>query len=322
MDFLSHLLAITGLLVGLLLLYLWWVKKTHNNEINGRKLAPEVPGGLPIIGHLHQLGAQSTLFRTLADMADKYGPIFTIYLGKSPVVVISSYDAVKECFTINDKTFASRPKSAHGIYLGHNYAGFGFASYGTYWREMRKLVLIELLSSRRLETLKFVQISEVEIFIRDLYGVCKSNEFGPTKVVMCKWLEHLTLNIITEMVAGKRYFESFDGEKNSGSDGEAERVGKIIKDFMAISGAPVISDMLPIPKWIDSVFGKLGVMKRIGKDLDCLMQSWIEEHKQKSKTDQSIRNKQDFIDVMLSVIEDDFEFGFSRETIIKGTITV
>lgn len=319
MDFLSHLLAITGLL-GLVLLYLRRLK-TRSHKVNGRS-APEVPGGLPIIGHLHQLGTQTTLFRTLADMADKYGPIFTIHLGNSPVIVISNYDAVKECFTINDKSFAARPKSAHGIYLGYNYAGFGFANYGTYWREMRKLVMIELLSSRRLESLKHVQISEVETFIRDLHGICKSNGFRPTEVLMCRWLEHLTLNIITEMVAGKRYFESFDCGKSRGRDGEAERIGKIIKDFMAVSGAPVISDMVPVPKWVDLVFGKLGVMKRIGKDLDSLMQSWIEEHKQKSNTDQSVCNKQDFIDVMLSVIGDDSMFGFPRETIIKATVTV
>ncbi|BBH10003.1 cytochrome P450, family 81, subfamily D, polypeptide 8 [Prunus dulcis] len=80
---------------------------------------------------------------------------------KHPVLVISNYDAVKQCFTKNDTVFATRPRSSQGKYLGYNYAGFGFSPYGTYRRDIRKMVMVELLSSRRLETLKHVQISEV-----------------------------------------------------------------------------------------------------------------------------------------------------------------
>ncbi|KAF3435938.1 hypothetical protein FNV43_RR23030 [Rhamnella rubrinervis] len=209
------------------------------------------------------------------------------------------------CFTTNDKSFAARPRSAHGTYLGYNNAAFGFAPYGAYWRKMRKLVMIEL-SSRRLETLKHIQVYEVETFVKDLYGVCKSDDgYGPIQVVISQWLEHLTLNIITQMVAGKRYFNG----GNSGSDEEAERIGRIIKEYMAISGAPVVSDMIPVPQWIDFQ-GKLKLMKRMGKELDCLMQSWIEEH---YITRDKSNYKQDFIDVMLSMVEDDPTLGYTHE---------
>ena len=175
--------------------------------------------------------------------------------------------------------------------------------------------MVELLSSRRPETLKQIQVSEVETFVKDLYGVWKSNDgYGPAKVVIRNWIEHLTLNVITQMVAGKRYFNG----GSSGSDEEAERIGRIIKEYMAISGAPVVSDMIPVPKWIDFQ-GKLKLMKRMGKELDCLMQSWIEEHY--IRRDKS-NYKQDFIDVMLSMIEDDSTLGYTRETIIKGTVSV
>ncbi|XP_037495859.1 xanthotoxin 5-hydroxylase CYP82C4-like [Jatropha curcas] len=71
--------------------------------------------------------------------------------------------------------------------------------------------------------------------------------------------------------------------------------------------------------------GPAKTMKRLSKELDSLLQTWIDEHKLKRinqiRDDDDCKSieKEDFIDVMLSVLEDDF-FGHSREDIIKGTV--
>ncbi|KAE8037840.1 hypothetical protein FH972_010395 [Carpinus fangiana] len=306
----SHLLAVAGV-VGLVFLYNLWRVRNGTHKLKSMS-APEPAGAWPIIGHLHQLRGENPVARTLAAMADKYGPIFTIRFGMKPALVISNHEAVKECFTTNDKILASRPRSSHGLYLGYNYAGFGFAPYGTLWREMRKLAVLELLSTRRLETLKNVQVSEVDTLMKDLYSLCDHNDDGTATVVISEWIERLTLNIITKMVAGKRYFgNAINGE----DDGEAKRIFKIIKEFMYVSGVPVVSDLIPLLGWVD-VQGRLKSIKRIARELDSLAGSWIEEHKRKMVKSE----KPDFIDVLLSVIEDNSEFGYTRDTIIKATI--
>jgi hypothetical protein len=181
---------------------------------------------------------------------------------------------------------------------------------------MRKLAVLELLSTRRLEMLKNVKVSEVDTLIKDLYTLCKSGEDGTVKVVISEWIERLTLNIITKMVAGKRYFgNAISGE----DDGEAKRIFKIIKEFMYVSGVPVVSDLIPLFGWID-VQGRLKAIKRIARELDTLAGSWIEEHKKKVKSETN--DMPDFIDVLLSVIEDNSTFGHTRDTIIKATVLV
>ncbi|XP_037495848.1 xanthotoxin 5-hydroxylase CYP82C4 [Jatropha curcas] len=167
MDISSHLLAISVAVAVILLLYKYnqWRIRDYSHKNKGL-LAPEPSGALPILGHLHLLGTEKTLARTLARLADKYGPIFTIWLGVHRTVVVSSHEAIKECFTTNDKILASRSKSSLGKYLSYNYAAFIFATYGPYWRDMRKIAVIQLLSNHRIKLLKHIQVSEVFLFLQ------------------------------------------------------------------------------------------------------------------------------------------------------------
>lgn len=158
-------------------IFLYFLFKNKNST--SKKHAPEPAGAWPIIGHLHLLGgAEQLLYRTLGAMADNYGPAFSIRLGSRRAFVVSSWEMAKECFTLNDKALASRPTTVAAKHMGYGYAVFGFAPYSTFWREMRKIAMYELLSNRRLDTLKHVQVSEVEMGIQELYKLWVNNNSG------------------------------------------------------------------------------------------------------------------------------------------------
>ncbi|KAK7304533.1 hypothetical protein VNO77_42414 [Canavalia gladiata] len=311
MDFLSPPTIIVIAITSVLLYKIWRMKKS-SQKMKGLQ-PPEPSCGLPLIGHLHLLGGKIPLARTFAALADKYGPIFQIRLGAYPAFVICNQEAIKECFTTNDKVLASRPKSSHGIYLGYNYAGFGFAPYGSYWIKLRKLTMLELLSARRLEFLRHVYESEIDTLIKDLSLFLGGN--NDVKVTISEWLERLTFNMITKMVAGKRYFSYLEDV----DDVEAHGIVKLIKEFMHLSGEFVPSDLIPIFGWFGFDGKVLKSMKRIGKDLDSLVGSWVEEHAKNDPQNKS-SEKHDFIDVMLSVIEDDPLSGHTRDAIIKANV--
>ncbi|XP_015165235.1 cytochrome P450 82C2-like [Solanum tuberosum] len=298
-------------------IFIWKLLKPQN------PLPPEISGGWPVIGHLLQFsGADDIpLSRKLATLADKYGPVFTFRLGLPCILVVSSYDAVKDCLCTNDKAFAARPASLAGEYIGYNNAMLFLANYGPYWRKIRKIVLQEVLSSSRLEKLKFVRVSEIQTSINELYSlisVAGENVDFPVKVNVTNWIEKLTLSLIVKMIAGKSYGRVEKG----GNEEEAERFKKALKDFMYISMEFVLWDAFPIAlfKWIDFQ-GHVKFMKRTFKDIDCVLQNWLDEHlKKKERVDVVDGNEQDFIDVMLSMMSnEDFADGHSRETTIKAT---
>ncbi|XVF63954.1 hypothetical protein PTKIN_Ptkin09bG0128200 [Pterospermum kingtungense] len=292
---------------------------TKNTNVGGKtRMAPEPQGAWPIIGHLHLLGgSDQLLYRTLGAMADKHGPAFTIRLGSRHAFVVSSWEVVKECFTTNDKALASRPTTVAAKHMGYNYAVFGFAPYSSFWREMRKIATLELLSNRRLEMLKHVRISEVDMGIKELYNLCYNNGSSPVLVDLKQWFEDLTLNVVVRMVAGKRYF----GASAVGDDGEARRCQKAISQFFHLIGIFVVSDALPFLWWLD-MQGHEKAMKKTAKELDDLLEVWLKEHRQRRISGGiKAEGQQDFIDVMLSLQEEGHlsNFQYDEDTSIKST---
>lgn len=308
---------ITSLLALLVINYYYQLRRPNTHEKKSFS-APQAGGAWPIIGHLHLLGGQQLTHKTLGAMADKYGPVFTIKLGSHRVLVVSNSELARECFTIHDWVFSNRPNVAASKLLCYDYAMFGFAPYGSYWREMRKIVTIELLSNHRLDMLKHIRYLEVETSIRELYDIWVINSSAKSGVVvdMKQWFGDLTYNVLVRMVGGKRYFRATACE-----EGDARSCQKLMRDFFNLFGVFVLSDAVPFLGWLD-LKGYEKAMKKAAKELDTLIGGWLEEHKQKRLLCGEGKGDQDFMDVMLTILEDAKISGFDADTINKATCLV
>ena len=94
--------------------------------------------------------------RALKDLAGTYGPVMFLKLGSVPTVVVSSPEMAKEFLKTNDLLFASRPVLAVGKYVFYSFRDVAFAPYGDYWRQMRKICVLELLTPKRIESFQSV----------------------------------------------------------------------------------------------------------------------------------------------------------------------
>ncbi|KAH9687337.1 Xanthotoxin 5-hydroxylase CYP82C4 [Citrus sinensis] len=149
-------------------------------------------------GHLHLLGGREPAHRVLDNMADKYGPIFTIRMGINRALVVSNWEIAKECLTTHDKVFANRPKTLAMEILGYNFSMFGFSPYGSYWRETRKIATLELLSNHRLEKLKNVREYELKTCLKELYELWNKNKSTDKLLLveMKRWFADTTRNAL------------------------------------------------------------------------------------------------------------------------------
>ncbi|KEH37856.1 putative cytochrome P450 [Medicago truncatula] len=276
------------------------------------KLPPLASGGWPLIGHLHLLGSSNQPpYITLGDLADKYGPIFTLRVGVHNAVVVSTWELAKEIFTTHDVIISSRPKFTAAKILGHDYANFGFSPYGDYWQMMRKVTASELLSTRRFETLRDIRDSEVK---KSLMELCKSgfdHELGDLKVEMKRFLGDMNLNVIMRMIAGKRY------SNESGDEREVRKVRWVFREFFRLTGLFVVGDAIPFLGWLD-LGGHVKEMKKAAREMDSVVCGWLEDHRNKNDVGET-KMEQDFIDVLLSVLHGVHLDGYDVDTVIKAT---
>ncbi|XP_052193633.1 xanthotoxin 5-hydroxylase CYP82C2-like [Diospyros lotus] len=313
MKFYLQLLALS--LSGLLLplVCLWILKARSNFHKKKGRTPPEPAGAWPLLGHLHLLGADKLLHRTLGAMADNYGPAFCIRLGMKKALVVSSSEIAKQCFIENDKILSTRPRSVALEIMSYDHAVLGFSPYGPYWREVRKLAMVELLSSHRLEVLKHVRDSEVKFFVKEMYEqwVGKGCD-SPVLVEMKQKFGDLAMNIIVRIIAGKMYAGS--------SNEESRRCQKAMGDFMHLVGLFLVSDAIPFLSWLDVINGYHAEMKRSAREADALFQGWVDEHRQKRLNGSISPEDQDFIDVMMGALEEtNGHYGRDLDSVIKAT---
>ncbi|KAI3874403.1 hypothetical protein MKW92_047458 [Papaver armeniacum] len=336
-----------GLLALLSFFYCTWVfiKRSRNIKTNFQDCRltpatpPEVAGAWPIVGHLPQLMGSTPLFKILADMSDKYGPIFILRFGMHQTLVVSSWEMSKECFTTNDRLFASRPPSAAGKYLAE--AFFGFSPYGPYWREIRKIATLQLLSHKRLELLKPNRYLEIDNCMRRLYDYWMEHhnqikQNGTTslttsvKVDMSQVFAELSLNVVLKTIVGETLFLKNNMEDHHKKEEDGQKLHKSVLKFFKLAGASVASDALPFLGCLD-LDGQKKQMKRVSKEMNLIVSKWLEEHREKKRF-QTIEfdgaeretndDENDFMDVLMSVLDEEKEdlfFGYTRDTVIKGT---
>lgn len=230
-----------------------------------QNLPPRPFPALPFIGHLYLLSRP--FHRALFKVSNHYGSVVFLQFGSRPVLLVSSPLVAEECFTKNDIIFANRPDFLSGKYFGYNFTILAWSSYGEHWRNLRRISTLEVLSSYRIQTLSIIRSDEINYLIRRLFRV--SIESSEIIVEMKSSLFNFTFNVISRMIAGKRYY----GENSK----EAMLFQDISKDTINTAPKANILDFLPFMRWfgLHSVEEK---MMELQKKKDNFMRKEIDEH--------------------------------------------
>ncbi|XP_052028289.1 cytochrome P450 2C54-like isoform X4 [Apodemus sylvaticus] len=115
----------------LFLLLLW-------SQRSGRGKLPPGPTPLPIIGNLLQIDVKD-IHKSFTNLSKVYGPVYTLYLGRKPTVVLYGYEAVKEALVDHGDEFSGR-----GMLPVFERAtkGMGIVfSNGNIWKDTRRFSL-------------------------------------------------------------------------------------------------------------------------------------------------------------------------------------
>ncbi|CAL2244974.1 unnamed protein product [Prunus armeniaca] len=271
-----------------------------SRRLRHRKLnLPPGPKPWPIIGNLNLISQLP--HRSIHALAHKYGPIMQLKFGSHPVVVGSSVDMAKAFLKTHDVNFAGRPKFAAGKHTTYNYSDITWSPYGPYWRQARKMCIMELFSAKRLESYEYIRKEEMNALLRGLF------ESSNTNILLKDHLSTVSLNVISRMVLGKKYTD--ESEDSIVSPDEFK---KMLDELFLLSGVLNIGDSIP---WLDflDLQGYIKRMKALSKKLDRFLEHVLDEHIAKRKAGGEDFVAKDMVDVLLQLADDpDLEVKLER----------
>nr|KYP61589.1 Cytochrome P450 750A1 family [Cajanus cajan] len=220
--------------------------------------------------------------RSLEALAKKYGPIMSLKLGQVPTIVVSSAEAVERFLKTHDAVFSNRPTLEATNSFSYRSKGLAFSKYGAYWRDMRKVCTLQLLSASKAESFAPLRKKELEQALKLLEKAAMNGEV----VDLSEVVHNVVEDFVYKMVLGRSKDADFD-------------LKGLIQNEHQLLGAFNLADYVPCLGALD-LQGLKRRFKKISEALDQMLEKIIKEHEHGSDV-QHGRNHKDFIDILLSL---------------------
>ncbi|XP_009767392.1 cytochrome P450 71AU50-like [Nicotiana tabacum] len=258
-------------------------------NIKNRKKLPPGPIGIPILGHLHLIGKNA--HQDLYKLAKKYGPFMYLRLGLVPTIIVSSPETVEKVLKTYDHVFASRPHNEASQYISYGQRNLIFSKYGSYWRNMRKLCTLQLLTSQKVNSYQSSRKEEVYILVKSIKQAAQDG----VAVDLSAKVSSLNANLSCLMVFGKKFMDE---------DLDKRGFKSIVQEVAHLAVTPNLGDFFPYLGVLD-LQGLTGRLKALSKFFDEFLEKIIEEHVQSKEQ----RETEDFVDTMMAIMQSG-EAGF------------
>lgn len=249
---------------------------------------PNIPPGpwkLPIIGNIANL-LGSPPHRKLRDLAKKYGPLMHLQLGEVFFIIVSSAEYAKEIMKTHDVIFASRPANLTSEIIFYDSTDIALAPYGEYWRQLRKICTVELLSVKRVQSFWPIREQEMSNLVKRI-----ASEEGRV-VNLSQQVVSMMFSFTSRAAFGKKYMEQ-------------DEFISAVREILQLAGGFFVGDLFPSAKWLQNATGMRPKLEKLHKKVDRIFEMIINDHKERKARgiDGLVEGHEDLIDVLLKFEE-------------------
>ncbi|KAK4352605.1 hypothetical protein RND71_028123 [Anisodus tanguticus] len=217
-----------------------------------------------------------------------------LHLGEISIIVISSPEMAKEVMKTQVLLFATRPKLMSASIIFYDCTDIGFSPYGDYWRNMRKVCVLELLSAKMVKSFNSIRQEEISILISSIQSSTPDSLINLSDKIF--WL---TNSITCRSVSGKIVHDR-------------NKLIMLVKDVYSLIGGFDLTDLFPSQKWLHNISGMKSKLSKAHSKVDDILEKIINDHQDnraKGKKCNGESESEDLVDVLLRVMESG-EFGY------------
>ncbi|RDX89562.1 Cytochrome P450 71D10, partial [Mucuna pruriens] len=277
MELLNHNPFSIYFITSFLFLFLLFKLVQRSGSSNSTTKLPPGPKILPLIGNIHHL-VGSLPHHCLKKLADKYGPLMYLKLGEVSNIIVTSPQMAQEIMKTHDLNFSNRPNLVSTTIVSYNATSISFSQHGDYWRQLRKICTVELLTAKRVQSFRSIREYEVSELVKKIYASASEGSIFN----LSQNIYPMTYGIAARAAFGKksRYQQLFISK---------------IEEQLALLGGFSLADLYPSIRVIQMVAKRK--IEKVHREIDRLFQDIIHEHKNKKSGE--CEAVEDLVDVLL-----------------------
>ncbi|KAL2933469.1 Cytochrome P450 71A4 [Bienertia sinuspersici] len=185
-----------------------------------------------------------------------------------------------------EEDIGSMPKFSIYDKLLYNSKDVSLSPYGEYWRQMKSIYVLQLLSNRRVWSFKGIREEETALLmekIQENYNAQALNNLSEMFVVF-------TNDVVCRVAFGRKFNEN---QKSGIVDFK-----EVLKEFVELLGLFNIGDFIPWLAWVNNFNGLNVRLKKVAKRFDLILEEILMQHTDKlnrtgNSSDNEYENKKD-----------------------------
>ncbi|XP_054155967.1 cytochrome P450 1A1-like [Oppia nitens] len=247
---------------------------------------PPGPFPLPLVGNMLTFRSKPHWDDIIRQLAEKYGPIFTVYIGSTPQVIVTDADIARQAFSKNN--FAGRPDSHFGTLLAN---GVAMTDYGPNWEARRRVAHAAAMKYSNNERLVTVAVDCMDKTVQTML----EREGPDTPINPSDYIYLTFLNILANSALNENY--TID-------DPEFIKIKYVLRDLLIESGSRfLLWQYSKLVQWLD-----YKMVGKVSREFDELRQLIVRKF-QKHYTDYTPGIERDICDALITAKYDALREG-------------
>ncbi|MED6122585.1 hypothetical protein PIB30_041123 [Stylosanthes scabra] len=205
----------------------------------------------------------------------------------------------QEVMKTNDLKFCDRPEHVFSKIITYNDKSISFSAYGDYWRQVKKMCTMELLTTKRVQSFRTIREEEVSEMVKAI----SKNE--GSIVNLGDMISSMTYGITSRAIFGTK-------KRNQNH----EVYVSAIEESVQLAATTTIANLYPSIGVLQMLSRTKARFEELHRETDRIMQDIVDDHKHRKRDDDHYEEVDDFVDVLLKFQHGkDFEYELTDDHI-------